>query len=548
MKTDNYLTLCLEQAAKSSLHYRHGCIIVRGGKVIGQGYNDYRPGYEGGSLKHGRIAKCGLDGPAIAELKEKMKKQKNRPKEQQRHPQSGNSFKPCEGAGGGHQANVPLSMHSEMMAIHSALAASGTMSSTALASEKPCFKLPRSDKRKARLRAEVLKRYVDTVCSGTAETDTATQGAGKLAVLKLPHLNQVVHHHAHNNTTKPGREELYRDEEEEEEEEPELEASRRQTQRSGVQHLVKECHRAFHAPPSGEKHHHHQKRKGKEGKNVKEREYEYEGQCDRDGQHIQQGHGRQQREASASRRTSEDTARAYDSAVHGVMTDMSRQACTDALTHERPKISSKRPGKILMRFHDEPPQPVPKLLPIDRTGSNTNERKKHLRLVGADLYVARLGRCATTGNKRASPHVAPIPASEDRMQPEDCCDAVLESSIESLSITTSNKATGSLHDDLENREPTPRRVALAPATLDLDTIRSSRPCYRCINDMHTAGIKRVFWTNDAGGWEGAKVRDLIDALDDSMESVASGVGGGPTGNGVFVTKHEVLMLKRLMGD
>lgn len=44
MKTDNYLTLCLEQAAKSPLHYRHGCIVVRGGKVIGQGYNDYRPG------------------------------------------------------------------------------------------------------------------------------------------------------------------------------------------------------------------------------------------------------------------------------------------------------------------------------------------------------------------------------------------------------------------------------------------------------------------------------------------------------------------------
>jgi hypothetical protein len=35
MKTDSYLTLCLEQAAKSALHYRHGCIIVRGGKVIG---------------------------------------------------------------------------------------------------------------------------------------------------------------------------------------------------------------------------------------------------------------------------------------------------------------------------------------------------------------------------------------------------------------------------------------------------------------------------------------------------------------------------------
>ena len=44
MKTDNYLSLCLDQAAKSPLHYRHGSIIVRGGKIIGQGFNDYRPG------------------------------------------------------------------------------------------------------------------------------------------------------------------------------------------------------------------------------------------------------------------------------------------------------------------------------------------------------------------------------------------------------------------------------------------------------------------------------------------------------------------------
>lgn len=63
--------------------------------------------------------------------------------------------------------------------------------------------------------------------------------------------------------------------------------------------------------------------------------------------------------------------------------------------------------------------------------------------------------------------------------------------------------------------------------------------------MHAVGIKRVFWTTDEGGWEGGKVRDLVDALDSSMESVAN---GGPTGNGVFVTKHEVLMLKRMMGE
>lgn len=72
--------------------------------------------------------------------------------------------------------------------------------------------------------------------------------------------------------------------------------------------------------------------------------------------------------------------------------------------------------------------------------------------------------------------------------------------------------------------------------------------------MHAVGIKRVFWTNDGGEWEGGKVRDLVDALDCSMQSTGDGAaegggaGGGPMGNGVFVTKHEVLMLKRMMGQ
>lgn len=166
MKTDNYLTLCLEQAAKSPLHYRHGCVVVRGGKVIGQGYNDYRPGYDGGALKHGRIAKGSFDGPAIASLKEKLEKQKDKPKEkQQQQAESTSTFTPFEANGGGCYANTPLSMHSEMMAIHSALSASSTLSSTAASYEKPCFKLPGSTKRKARLRRELLAAYVKTVCA-----------------------------------------------------------------------------------------------------------------------------------------------------------------------------------------------------------------------------------------------------------------------------------------------------------------------------------------------------------------------------------------------
>jgi deoxycytidylate deaminase len=163
MKTDAYLSLCLEQAAKSSLHYKHGSIIVNGGKVIGHGYNDYKPGFNGGALKNGRIAKGALDGPAIANLKQKLKKQKGKPKQNQsQRPQT--TFTPFEATGGGHNANTPLSIHSEMMAVHSALAASSTLSSNAFSCEKPCFKLPRSDKRKARLRREVLASYVKAVC------------------------------------------------------------------------------------------------------------------------------------------------------------------------------------------------------------------------------------------------------------------------------------------------------------------------------------------------------------------------------------------------
>lgn len=37
----------------------------------------------------------------------------------------------------------------------------------------------------------------------------------------------------------------------------------------------------------------------------------------------------------------------------------------------------------------------------------------------------------------------------------------------------------------------------------------SRPCWRCLEWMRWAGIKRVFWTNVNGEWEGGKVADLL---------------------------------------
>ena len=187
------MSLCLEEAAKSPLHYRHGAIIVNGGKVIGKGYNHYRPGFDGGALKTGQLASSSVDANAIATLKLK-KKQKSR-SEQQQQPPSPPPLKqlqygPSEaaivntsGGSAGHHANTPLSMHSEMMAIYSVLSLSGSLTSqgstrSARFLEKPCFKLPGRGKRQLRLQG--LKSYVDAVFSEQAaimESLAATAGS-----------------------------------------------------------------------------------------------------------------------------------------------------------------------------------------------------------------------------------------------------------------------------------------------------------------------------------------------------------------------------------
>ena len=216
-----------------------------------------------------------------------------------------------------------------------------------------------------------------------------------------------------------------------------------------------------------------------------------------------------------------------------------------------------------------PPQPV--LLPNGQAGSSRGsikDRQKHPRLVGADLYVARLGWCKDR-NKQ-------VPRTE---QSKGCCDTTFNTSEPRLHppipITLQHEDSDidytppspptSLHDELIN--PHPRSASSTPSPTPLSStnthfdhsaIHASRPCYRCVTYMHSVGIHRVFWTNELGEWEGGKVRDLVDALGGAMAGTAgdqgdvdgpgaTGATGGPLGNGLFVTKHEVLMLRRMMG-
>lgn len=163
MKTDNYKNLCLAQALNSPLKYRHGCIIVKGGKVIGQGFNDVRSGFDGGALKTGQLPLTAAPRPvspptgpttnATATAKSK----------------NFTAFETIVGMGGGPLANTPLTMHSEMMAISSALSSSSTLAATTVSPIKPCYKLPGDTKRKRELRRGAVAAFVDRVCRAELE-------------------------------------------------------------------------------------------------------------------------------------------------------------------------------------------------------------------------------------------------------------------------------------------------------------------------------------------------------------------------------------------
>lgn len=190
------------------------------------------------------------------------------------------------------------------------------------------------------------------------------------------------------------------------------------------------------------------------------------------------------------------------------------------------------------------------LLPKGRTGQtsrNVTDRMKHPRLNGADLYVARLGW--RIDRKAPESWLSPTlpPSSEFMAECGDCSSDDI--STDGPNGLNSRPRTGSLHDELVNPCRTPKDIIEAEngEKFDRRTVLASRPCYRCICYMDSVGIKRVYWTNEGGQWEGAKVRDLVDALEGSS-SDSGGGSGGLTGNGVFVTKHEVLMLRRLMGS
>ncbi|KKY36218.1 hypothetical protein UCDDA912_g03798 [Diaporthe ampelina] len=427
MKTDQYLNLCLDQAALSTLHYRHGCVVVKGGKVIGQGFNDCRPGYDGGSvLKTGVLPKVAAN----------VKPGKSDP------PKHKSDFKTVESiignCGGGHHANARLTMHSEMMAINSALSACSTLAANTVSHVKPCFKLFGDSKRKRALQRKAVLSYTQSVCLATFGPQVQ-QGAGPA----------------------------------------EADESRKE-----------------------------------KGYNNKYNKYKYKSKpaiWPNDGP------------AAASMAQNSEN---YDS---GSGVSGKKDVSQDATGSNKSKSGLRKARNQHLL--------VPKGRNVGTTPGVT-ERMKHPKLVGADVYVARL---ANDG---------PAPASREQRRVHDPpSDGTVDTAGPDTLTTTSavSASTGSLHDELITK--TSKSKPLTSVSEDVKrppTPAESRPCYRCVAYMHSVGIKRVFWTTNEGRWEGAKVRDLIDQLDSTMRSDTDTTLGRPA-MGLFVTKHEVLMLRRLMG-
>ncbi len=172
---------------------------------------------------------------------------------------------------------------------------------------------------------------------------------------------------------------------------------------------------------------------------------------------------------------------------------------------------------------------------------NLNDRMKNPKLIGADIYIARLGKVQydlgrpQKGGANITSKKGLNPDTEN-----SCCS--------SIPLPTRTSSSGSLHDELtcKDHKPFTPMSCLSDADLTFDhrQLRDSRPCYRCVVYMHSAGIRRCFWTNNEGRWENAKVRDLFDQLVGAGSPDEEGNNGERSAS-VFITKHEVLRLRRL---
>ncbi|KAL8686034.1 MAG: hypothetical protein Q9218_007392 [Villophora microphyllina] len=452
-RNDSYLSLCLEQAALSSLHYRHGCIIVRGGKVIGKGYNDYRSGFNGGAQSTGNGPKLKNQQHYRQQLSEKKKMSSAAYVAFQSHSHP-------VGTGGGVLANTPLSMHSEMMAINSALSLSSAIAfvlndglaySISKYTPTPFIKSPRSRP----------PRWI------------AVPGPTfNRLVLDPPYPNNVQHEQV----------DYYNKEEEEE------------GQKKNKTKKVSKRNN----PGNNNVHHHAQ---------INYLEFQ-----------------KANAQKALRQLPSDDDEKHRQQYLYGIPHASQYHYSHHHSRHRKEQASIQQ--QQLQQRHRSSAVIVPQCKVVPKS-HQVAERMKDSRLNGADLYVARLGKAGKSNHYGCGCQYDKPPPTDNKPAP-----ALDIESGQPNKHPATKPFTGSLHDELRFPSPSQKSKPTTQPKQEHLTATHSRPCYRCISYMHSAGIKRVFWTNSRGEWEGGKVQTLVDALEaPSIGGSMSGVGDvGGAGN------------------
>ncbi|MCJ1244754.1 hypothetical protein MMC30_001954 [Trapelia coarctata] len=498
-RTDSYLSVCLQKASKSPLHYRHGCVVVSGGKIIGRGFNDYRPGFNGVALKTGKLAApSAVDEPAIAVLKQKQKEKfKSKPEMNQNISLAGKELRLSSKA-----TFTPF----ETAAI-GACGGGGNLATHWIL--KGPLALPGGWKNRAlNYRVVVNKSYVYAASNPTTSRQSAVSKAptsvATAAVAGLPFKRRTLKQ-LHVNAVKDKVCECNDNNKEEQKEEENKKENvwaplGKSTEKVSVPERYGYHHQEKH---QGHIHHHGVK------------------------------HGQQEQQQQHLHRAPKNLG------LHVTTTNLTSPAVPASKNLASGTISSESQSHMIREhLKTSPTILVPRARTMNKAQSVT-DRMKDGRLRGADIYVARLG-----WKKQETLEHLPTTSNTVQSLPSD--------KARNLPLPDTEVSTGSLHEKLKfttASTPTVRQLPVGGKP----SVSASRPCYRCICYMHTVGIKRVFWTNNKGEWEGGKVRDMMDALDlggppRDGKSQMEGPTGGAAGNGVFVTKHEVLKLRRLMGS
>ncbi|WFD25427.1 hypothetical protein MNAN1_000389 [Malassezia nana] len=388
-RADRMRNAATQEALRSTMRYRHGAIIIKGGKILAQGHNHVRTGFSGPLSAHEAIVLPMPDGS---------------------HEQG-----TCKT---GQKCQSYFSMHAEMHAV-----------TTALRGARP--HMPRGG---------LLLDPMDEVC-----TQLQTMALEMPACSRFSDTSSTPAKRSTSDVKSQCDRAL-------------VEGAKREQQRVAL-HECKKNHRngrvaAWDVAASGG---------GLWAGNQVCKRRRSEQQAERARRLAQRKEEKRARKARGARSTSSG----------GSSSSSSADSLLDSDSPHPPSDTSSSASDLPTPPSEQADTPsmTSATLALRKVARRTIPLMEDSRIRGADLYVVRLLQDTESKAK----------AKEQRRKRQ-------------------HRRTGPA------MTVAPAPVAPAPV---VPRYADSRPCWRCLEWMYWAGIKRVFWTDTSGHWHGGKVSELL---------------------------------------